>query len=167
MRLVSGPGAWLAVALLAGAAPAAAQAPAAAGFTPLAHSALLSADAARAGDTLTLRLRAVRAGEALSVSELAVAIDDRSYAAERRPDGNWTVSLAGLPAHSPGRLELRVAHDGLREVLTGTLPAAGANPGAALTGAANALREHKQMAWWILNVAVVLIGVLALSRRMS
>jgi hypothetical protein len=167
MRLVSGLRAWLAAALLACAASVAAQAPAGAGFTPLARSALVSAEAARAADALTLRLRAVRAEQALTVSDLAVAIDGRSYAAERRPDGTWTVSLAGLPAHSPGRLELVVAHDGLREVLNGTLPAAPAAPGAALTGAANALREHKQLAWWILNVVVVLIGVLALSRRMS
>jgi hypothetical protein len=26
---------------------------------------------------------------------------------------------------------------------------------------------HKQMAWWILNIVIVLIGVVAVSRRMS
>jgi len=26
---------------------------------------------------------------------------------------------------------------------------------------------HKQMAWWVLNVVIVLIGVIAISRRMS
>ena len=34
-------------------------------------------------------------------------------------------------------------------------------------GAASVLRDHKQMAWWILNITIVLIAVLAISRRMS
>jgi len=58
-----------------------------------------------------------------------------------------------------------VAHDGIREVLDGTVAAAAAAPAAA--GGGGLLRDHKQLAWWILNIAIVLIAVMAISRRMS
>jgi hypothetical protein len=29
------------------------------------------------------------------------------------------------------------------------------------------MRDHKQLAWWILNIAIVLIAAIAISRRMS
>lgn len=167
MTAVSGPRAWLAVALLAGAPPTLAAAPAAAGFAPLAHSALLTVEGAVTDDTLTLRVHATQAQAALAVTGLSVSIDGRAFAAARLPDGTWAVPLAALPAHSPGKLELLVSHDGVREVLAATLPAASPAPGAGFAGASNALRQHKQMAWWILNVVVVLIGVIAVSRRMS
>ena len=41
-------------------------------------------------------------------------------------------------------------------------------PGPATSGAASALSaSHKQLAWWILNIVIVLIAVIAISRRMS
>jgi hypothetical protein len=62
-----------------------------------------------------------------------------------------------------------VAHDGVREMLTGQLPGAPAAAAAArgAAGSAASLLAHKQLAWWILNILVVLIGVIAVSRRMS
>jgi hypothetical protein len=44
----------------------------------------------------------------------------------------------------------------------GSAPAAGNAP-----GVGGVLRNHKQMAWWILNIGVVLIAAIAISRRMS
>ena len=58
-----------------------------------------------------------------------------------------------------------VAHDGIREVFDGTVAAAAAAPVAA--GGSGLLRDHKQLTWWILNIAIVLIAVIAISRRMS
>jgi hypothetical protein len=54
-----------------------------------------------------------------------------------------------------------VAHDGIREILTGkvTLPKVGST--------LDLWRDHKQMAWWVLNIGVVLIAVMAFSRRQS
>ena len=42
-----------------------------------------------------------------------------------------------------------------------------AAPVAATNAAAGLLGSHKQLAWWILNIAIVLIAALAISRRMS
>jgi hypothetical protein len=60
------------------------------------------------------------------------------------------------------QLDITVAHDGIREILTGkvAVPKAGG-----LTGSWDSGR--KQMAWWVLNIAVVLIAVLAFSKRSS
>jgi hypothetical protein len=52
-------------------------------------------------------------------------------------------------------------------VLEVQLPAgAAAAPRAGRGGVVSAL-IHKQMSWWILNVVIVLVGVIAVSRRMS
>ena len=67
----------------------------------------------------------------------------------------------------PGKLSIVVAHDGVREVLEAQPPAApAAAPPAVPRGVASTL-IHKQMSWWILNILIVLIGVIAVSRRMS
>jgi len=44
----------------------------------------------------------------------------------------------------------------------GNAPGAGSAP-----GSGGLLRGHKQMAWWILNIGIVLIAAIAISRRMS
>jgi hypothetical protein len=152
---------WFAkLAALALCAPAAA-APA---FTPLGHSRLVTIDAATDAGTLILRVRRTGTDAPVAVSALQVTLDGRSLPVAPRADGSWGAAL-GRPSGSPaGTLDVTVSHDGLREVLSGSLPVAAA-PGAA--GATASLLAHKQLAWWILNVAVVLIGVLAVSRRMS
>jgi hypothetical protein len=47
-------------------------------------------------------------------------------------------------------------------------PHPGPPPAPAPAGAAaDLLHDHKQLAWWILNITIVLIAVIAISRRMS
>ena len=77
------------------------------------------------------------------------------------------VQTCALPI-SGKTLEVSVGHDGIHEVLSGRLAAAGA-PGPATSGAAGASGSgrQKQLAWWILNIVIVLIAVIAISRRMS
>ena len=58
-------------------------------------------------------------------------------------------------------------HDGIREVLSGTLPPTATGGAAANAGRTGVLGAHKQLAWWILNITVVLIAALAISRRAS
>jgi hypothetical protein len=58
-------------------------------------------------------------------------------------------------------LDIVVGHDGIRELLSGKISAADTS------ATSNILRDHKQIAWWILNIAIVLIAAIALSRRMS
>ena len=156
-----------------GALAAGAPAGAASAFVPLAHSSLVTVDAATAAGTLVLRVRRTPDQAPLAPPvQLQVTLDGRSLPVTPQPDGTWDAAL-GSPAASPdGTLEITVAHDGLREVLSGRLPgAAAATAGAGGHGAASTtaslFRAHKQLAWWILNIAVVLIGVIAVSRRMS
>lgn len=165
--------------LLACVASAAAQTPAAAPstaapvFAPIAHSALVAAEGAQSERTLLLRVRRVSDQQPLAGAALSVTLDGALASATQRPDGTWAVPLPEKPA-TPGKLEIVVAHDGVREVLDGQLPGAGgaaaaaaaAPPPAGLSGKLSAL-IHKQGSWWVLNILIVLIGVIAVSRRMS
>jgi hypothetical protein len=149
-------------------APAAALAqPAAPPLAPLAHSALLAVEAAPAAGGLVLRVRRAAGETPLQVSDVAVTIDGRSEPAALRADGTWFVPRPAGGNDAGKTLEVTVGHDGIHEVLSGRLAAAGAT-GPATSGAASALSSsHKQLAWWILNIVIVLIAVIAISRRMS
>jgi len=161
--------------LLACVASAAAQTPAAAAplFAPVAHSALVAVEGAQSERTLLLRVRRVADQQPLGGAALSVTLDGAGASAAQRPDGTWAVPLPDKLA-TPGKLEIVVAHDGVREVLDGQLPvASGAAAATAAappaTGAAGKLSAliHKQGSWWVLNILIVLIGVIAISRRMS
>jgi len=148
------------------AAPALAEAPAGAAFAPMAHSALLTVEGAVAADSLVLRVRRSADQQPLAGAQLSVTVEGRSVPVTPRPEGTWGVPVRDLPK-PPGRLAIEVAHDGVREVLEAQLPAgAAAAPPAGRGGVVSAL-IHKQMSWWILNVVIVLVGVIAVSRRMS
>ena len=139
--------------------------PAPAPLPPLAHSAILAVDAARAAGGLVLRVRRATDQTPLVVNDLAVMIDGKSESATARPDGSWFVPRP-TGAHDTGKtIEVTVGHDGIHEVLSGRLAPAG---GAAASGAARLISgSHKQLFWWILNIAIVLIAAIAISRRIS
>jgi hypothetical protein len=156
----------MAVAVLTGTGLACAQAPADARFTPLAHSALVTVDAAApAPDRLTLRIRHTGGEEVVSPVEVEVAAQGRSLPVTANADGTWTVALKELGGKPPGKLDFVIGHDGIRELLSGS--AAASASGTATSAAAGVLGNHKQLAWWILNIAIVLIAAIAISRRMS
>ena len=133
---------------------------------PVAHSAQLTLEAAASPTSLTLRVRPSAAQPPLQIKGLTVSLDGRALPAQALPDGVWTVPLAGVGASPAARLDVTVEHDGIRELLSGriALPGAGGPSGGAAHGL---LRSHQQLAWWILNIAIVLIGAIAISRRMS
>jgi hypothetical protein len=182
MRGVSGLRLWLvAMALAGGSLPCAGEPRAAdsgsAPLTAVARSALVSleADAAPAG--LTLRLRRAADQTPLPATELTVSVAGRTARATARADGSWFAPLAAAVGAGDG-LEVVVAHDGIREVLSARFLAPGTTAGAGASGssssgavnsrgAASLWRDHKQMAWWVLNITVVLIAAIAISRRMS
>jgi hypothetical protein len=148
------------------AAAARADSPAAAAFAPVAHSALVTVEGVMAGDTLVLRVRRTADQQPLPGAELSVSADGRSIPVTARPEGTWGVPAKDLP-RPPTKLSIVVAHDGVREVLEANPPAAAsATPPGQARGVASTL-IHKQMSWWILNILIVLIGVIAVSRRMS
>jgi hypothetical protein len=137
-------------------------------MTPVAHSAQLSVEGAVAGGVLRLRVRRANDPQPLRVTDLAVRLDGRSLPVMARADGSFAAPLNEVPPHAPGKLEIIIAHDGALDALDGQLPV-GALAAGASAGSAGALSSliHKQMSWWILNVVIVLIGVIAVSRRMS
>ena len=167
MPRVSTARALAAVLILSTPAAALAQ-PAAPLLAPLAHSALLAVDAAPAAGGLVLRVRRAAGETPLEVSDVAVTIDGRSEPAALRADGTWFVPRPAGAKDAGKTLEVAVGHDGIHEVLSGRLTAAGA-PAPATPGAAGASgsSRQKQLAWWVLNIVIVLIAVIAISRRMS
>jgi hypothetical protein len=151
------------VALAAGAA--AADTPTLA-ITPSAQV-TLAGSATAAG--LTLRARPTAAGP-LNISAMSITLDGASAPATRQGDGSWYAPLppaaaGGMPATGPGKLEILVVHDGIREVLNGRLHSAPV--AAAAPAGGGLLRDHKQLSWWILNIAIVLIAAIAIARRTS
>lgn len=114
-----------------------------------------------------MRVRRAPGAAPLTGAQLLVSLDGRSLPVTALADGTFVVALEGLAARSPKKLDLVVAHDGVRELLSGTLPGAGRAAPAAEGAAGNVSARHKQLAWWILNIAIVLIGAIAISRRMS
>ena len=149
---------------LACVAPALAGSPPGAAFGPVAHSALVTVEGVVTSDTLVLRALRTADRQPLTGAELTVSVDGRGVPVTPRPEGTWSVPLKGLTT-KPGGLSIVVAHDGLREVLEGQLPGSGAAPPQPGNTASTLI--HKQMAWWVLNVVIVLIGVIAVARRMS
>ena len=131
---------------------------------PLAHSALITLEGAATPGALILRVRSNTAGTVANVSDFAVTLDGRELPTTARADGGWRVPLPAASANGPGKLEVRVTHDGVSEILNAQIPLVQAEPVAAtgvLSGA------HKQIVWWILNIAIVLIAALVISRRTS
>jgi hypothetical protein len=151
------------VALAAGAA--AADSPTLA-ITPSAQV-TLAGSATAAG--LTLRARPTAAGP-LNISAMSITLDGASAPATRQGDGSWYAPLPPAPpggkaGPAPGKLEILVVHDGIREVLNGTLHSSPI--GATAPTGGGLLHDHKQLSWWILNIAIVLIAAIAISRRTS
>jgi hypothetical protein len=163
MPRVSTARALLAVILIVSSPGAALAQPAA----PLAHSALLAVDAAPTAGGLTLRVRHATGETPLPVSDLAVTIDGRSEPATPRADGSWFVARPAGVQDAGKTIDITVGHDGIHEVLTGRLaPSAGVSGPAGTSGAGAVISSsHKQLFWWILNIAIVLIAAIAISRR--
>jgi len=168
MPFVPGFRTWLTVVVLgcvaALCAAVGAAGPGAALFTPVAHSTLVTLEAAGSAEGLSLRVRRTQGAAPLSVTDLAVSVGGRKSAATRRADGTWFVPWPG-PVRS-GELEVIITHDGIREALSGSLPPP-LTGGSAPAADGGLLHGHKQMAWWLLNIAIVLIAAIAISRRMS
>jgi hypothetical protein len=160
--------AWLATTLIACAAGPALAQPAPSPLPPLARSALLAVDAAPASGGLTVRVRRATGQTPLVVNDLAVTIDGRSEPASARADGSWFVPRPAGAKDTGKTIEVTVGHDGIDEVLSGQLAPSARAPASAPSGAAGTISSsHKQLLWWILNIAIVLIAAIAISRRMS
>ncbi len=167
MARVSITRAWLAVAILC-ASGAALGEPAVPPLAPLTHSTLLAVDAAPTAGGLTLRVRRATQQTPLVVNDLSVTIDGKSTAATARDEGSWFVPRPPGAQDAGKTIEVTVGHDGIHELLSGRLaasPGAGVPGSSGITGLLSS--RHKQLAWWILNIAIVLVAAIAISRRTS
>jgi hypothetical protein len=129
---------------------------------PVAHSALLTIDATPTNDGLALHIK--HAGNQIPIDgrDVTVSVDGKSQPVTAEPEGTFLLSTKDLgSAGGERQFDITVAHDGIREILTGkvALPKTG--------GGSDLWRDHKQMAWWVLNIAIVLIAAIAFSRRSS
>jgi len=127
----------------------------------VAHSALLVADATETGDRLALSIRRAKDHSVVDSKDVTVAIDGKGQTVTRLSDGSYSVPLDDLRGKDAKAVQIVIAHDGIREILDGKVP------GVSESSAANLLGGHKQLAWWIINMVVVLVGVTALARRKS
>ena len=128
---------------------------------PIAHSALLTIDATETDDSLAFRIRHAADQTPVNSKDVTVSVDGKNEPVTPQADGTYVVSGKNLRGSSERTLDIIVGHDGIREILTGKV----ALPDTHTT--ANLLHNHKQMAWWILNIVIILIAALAVSRRMS
>jgi len=145
--------------LVLAAAPTAAK-PEAAG-TPeirVAHSALLAVDATPTDDSVALYIKRAADQAAASTSDVVVSVDGRVQTLSRGSDGSYLLSAADLRDNSPHTVEITASHDGIREILAGQLTLPPPRGGSFIS-------EHRQIGWWVLNIAIVLIAAIALSRR--
>jgi hypothetical protein len=89
---------------------------------------------------------------------VTATLDGRSVPLAAQPDGSYLLSTSGQTggAHALGVV---VSHDGIRELLTGTVsvPQQG--------NILESIEGHGMSAWWVLNIVVVLIAVVIISRR--
>jgi hypothetical protein len=147
----------LALLILAGTAAAAPPGP-----IPVAHSALLTIDATPTADGVALHVK--HAGNQIPIDgqNVTVSVDGKEHPVTPQPEGTFLLATKDLSGDGEHQLDITVAHDGIREILTGkiTLPKA-----SSLT--TDLWHDHKQMAWWVLNIAIVLIAVIAISNRSS
>ena len=160
--------ACLAATLIACTAGAVRAQPAQPALAPLARSAVLTVDAAPAAGGLTLRVRHSAEQTPLAVSDVAVTIDDKGESAIARSDGSWFVARPAGVQDAGKTIDVTVGHDGIHEVLSGRLVPPGAVSSRASPAAGTGLSSsRKQLLWWILNIAIVLIATIAISRRTS
>jgi hypothetical protein len=129
---------------------------------PVAHSALLTIDATRSDDTLDLHIKHAGNGIPIDGQNVTVSVDGKSQPVTAASDGTFALSTKDLDGDGERQLDIVVAHDGIREILTGKVLI----PKASST-TSDLWKDHQQMAWWILNVGVVLVAVMAFSRRSS
>lgn len=128
---------------------------------PVAHSALLTIKATVTQDGLALQVLHAANQIPIDGRDVTVSVDGKSQPLTAQPEGTFLLSTKDLGADGERQLDITVAHDGIREILTGkiTLPKT--------ASATDLWHNHRQMAWWVLNFAIVLIAALAFSRRTS
>jgi hypothetical protein len=126
----------------------------------IAHSALLTVDAAPTDDHVAFYIRRSTGQSTLNSSDVTIAVDGKVQSLQRGGDGSYLLPATDLRESGAHAVDITVGHDGIREILSGKLTLPRSTGGSFIS-------EHRQIGWWILNTAIVLIAAIALSRRKS
>ena len=127
--------------------------------TIVASSALLTLTAVPADHALSLQVFRTSDHRLIGgPGNVTATLDGHSVPLAPQQDGSYLLSTSGEGggAHALGVV---VSHDGIRELLTGTV---------SLPQQRNLLESiqgHGMSAWWVLNIVVVLIAVVVISRK--
>ncbi len=129
------------------------------GSTVVARSALLSLSAEPSDHALALQVSRLSDHRLIAgPGVLTATLDGHTVPVTAQPNGTYILPTGGesAGAHS---LSVVVSHDGIRELLTGTVTVPQQQ------SFLDVLQGHGMSAWWVLNIAVVLIAVLVISRH--
>ena len=127
----------------------------------VASSALLTLSAAPADHGLSLEVTRNSDHRPLATQgSVTVTLDGHNVPVTAQSDGTYLVSTS-VESGGAHTLGVVVSHDGIRELLTGTVTV----PQQQQRGMIDELEGHGMSAWWVLNIAVVLIAVIVISRR--
>jgi len=124
----------------------------------IAHSALLSVEATAKPDVLQVAIRRVSDNSPVITDDITIAIDGHNEAVTREKGTLYELAINDLRGEGVKDVDVTVAHDGIREIVSGKVSVA--EP-----PATSLLRDHKQLAWWALNIVIILIAVMAFSRK--
>jgi hypothetical protein len=125
----------------------------------IARSALLSIQGTATADALQLSIRRVSDQSLVSSDEVTVSVDGKNQSVTHEKGGAYELPINDLRGDGTRDVDITVAHDGIREIVSGKVSVAEASSTQSL------LRDHKQVAWWILNIVIILIAATAISRR--
>jgi hypothetical protein len=126
---------------------------------PIAHSALLTIEGTATADALQLSIRRVSDKSLLSSDDVTVAVDGKNQSVTHQKGGAYELPINDLRGEGARDVDVTVAHDGIREIVSAKVSVAEASSAGSL------FRDHKQVAWWILNIVIVLVAAMAFSRR--
>ena len=129
------------------------------GPTVVARSALLTLTAAPSDHSLALHVERNSDHRPIAgPGHVTATLDGHGVPVAAQPNGTYLISTRNESggAHSLGVV---VSHDGIRELLTGTVSVPQQQ------SLFDMIQGHGMSAWWVLNIAVVLIAVLIISRR--
>jgi hypothetical protein len=124
----------------------------------IAHSALLDVEATAKADVLQVSIRRVSDKSLVNTDDLTITIDGKNEPFTHERGTVYELAVNDLRGEGVKDVDVTVAHDGIREILSGKVSVAEA-PTESL------LRDHKQVAWWVLNIVIILIAAMAFSRR--
>jgi hypothetical protein len=133
------------------------------GTAQIARSALLTVDGTATDDSLQLNIRRTHDKSSITSGDVTVTVDGKNEPVTHENGRPYEVpinDLRGDGSRDTARdVEIIVPHDGIREILSGKVSVTeGASAG-------SLLGNHKQMAWWILNIVIVFVAATVISRR--